>query len=159
MNWAIFVTWLFPLHVNIQFMELLNYRKIFENETWMNRVHVRGGSSFFPRGGGGVWPNDDAEHRPLFFWLFWTPVSDVFLASTVLTAWWRFSMHRRCPSRVAAIRFFLLFWTPVSDVFLASTLTTWWRFSMHISHVHLAAQGGGGGLNPIVWGWAWDRVL
>ena len=75
----------------------------------------------------------------------------------LLTAWWRFSMHRRCPS---ASRFFLLFWTPVSDVFLASTITTWWRFSMHISHVHLAAQGGGGGgLNPIVWGWAWDRVL
>ena len=27
-------------------------------------------------------------------------------------------------------------------------LDTWWRFSMHISHVHLAAQGGGGGVKP-----------
>ena len=78
---------------------------------------VRGGSSFFPRG---VWPNDDAEHRPRagsgepIFLLFWTPISDVFLASTN-------AMETIVHEQRSGEPILLLFWTPVSDVFLAST--------------------------------------
>ena len=43
---------------------------------------TRGGSSFFPRGGGGF-VHEPRSGEPIFFLLlFWTPVSDVFLAST-----------------------------------------------------------------------------
>ena len=138
----------------------------------------RGGSSFFPRGGFdpsstsrvaasrflfiflraakrradffGYFKSREAASR-FFFWLFYEPIF-----------FWQFYKPRSGePIFLAILRaakrradFFWLFWTPVSDVFLASTN------AMETMITSLAAQGGGGGgLNPIVWGWAWDRVL
>ena len=91
---------------------------------------IRGGSSFFPRGG--FDPSSTsrfflailraAKRRANFFWLFYEPI---FLA--ILRA-----AKRRA-------NFFWLFCTPVSDVFLASTN------AMETMITSLAAQGGGGG--------------
>ena len=52
--------------------------------------------------------------EPIFL-LFWTPVSDVFLASTNAM---ETIVHE---PRSGEPIFLVLFWTPVSDVFLAST--------------------------------------
>ena len=53
-----------------------------------------------------------AQRRAEFFLLFWTPVSDVFLASMHIS-------HIHEPRSGEPI-FFCVFWTPVSDVFLAT---------------------------------------
>ena len=106
---------------------------------------------------GGVWPivHEPRSGEPILFWLFYEPRSGEPIFFGYFT------------SREAASRFFWLFYeprsgepiflailNPVSDVFLASTN------AMETMITSLAAQGGGGGgLNPIVWGWAWDRVL
>ena len=51
--------------------------------------------------------------EPIFL-LFWTPISDVFLASTN-------AMETIVHEPRSGEPIFLLFWTPISDVFLAST--------------------------------------
>ena len=56
----------------------------------------------------------------------------------LLTAWWRFSMHRRCPSRVAASRFFWAIlnprkWFPVRGNPARFCVGTTLFFHVHIS--------------------------
>ena len=132
---------------------------------------VRGGSSFFPRGGFDPSSTSRVAASRFFLWLFYEPRSgEPIFFGTILRAakrradffwlfdeprsgepifFWLFYEHAK-----RRADFFGLFWTPVSDVFLASTN------AMETMITSLAAQGGGGGgLNPIVWGWAWDRVL
>ena len=117
----------------------------------------RGGSSFFPRGGGLDPSSTSRVAASRFFWgLFYEPRSgepiflaillaakrraDFFLA--ILRAAKRradfFWLFYEPPKRRAD--FFWLFWTPVSDVFLASTN------AMETIITSLAAQGGGGGV-------------
>ena len=93
-----------------------------------------------------------AKRRADFFLLFYEPRSGepIFFTSREAASDILRAAKRRADFCV------WLFWTPVSDVFLASTN------AMETMITSLAAQGGGGGgagLNPIVWGWAWDRVL
>ena len=100
-------------------------------------VLYRGGSSFFPRGGGGgVWPNDDvrAAASRFFLGLFWTPVSDVFLASTKGGGVKPYC--RRLSLRQSAI-----------GTYCVGLDILWWRFSMHIKFLIFTWQpkGGGGG--------------
>ena len=83
------------------------------------RAGHRGGSSFFPRGGGLTQRRCGASSTSRvaasrFFLLFWTPISDVFLASTN-------AMETIVHEPRSGEPIFLLLWTPVSDVFLAST--------------------------------------
>ena len=92
----------FPYNYHLWYDNDAKYKRQYTDKTLTLRkciCNTGADLAFFQGGGGGggVWPNDE----PIFWGLFWTPVSDVFLASTK----------------------------------------------------------GGGGLNPIVWGWAWDRVL
>ena len=74
----------------------------------------------FFQGGGGFDPTtmrsivlEPRSGEPIFL-LFWTPISDVFLASTN-------AMETIVHEPRSGEPIFLLFWTPVSDVFLAST--------------------------------------
>ena len=94
----------------------------------------RGGSSFFPRGGG-------LTHR---FWLFYEPRSGEPIFLAILRAAKRRADFFWAILRAAKRRadFFGLFWTSVSDVFLASTN------AMETMITSLAAQGGGGGVKP-----------
>ena len=75
--------------------------------------------AFFQGGGGltqrrcGASSHEPRSGEPIFL-LFWTPISDVFLASTN-------AMETIVHEPRSGEPIFLLFWTPVSDVFLAST--------------------------------------
>ena len=140
--------------------EVMNFLTLYLIRIW---IKIRGGSSFFPRGGGLTQrrcraSSTSREAASRFFLLFWTPVSDVFLASTNGMMAFFYAQAMSEPRSGEPI-FLVLFWTPVSDVFLASTNHMMAFFYAHITCSLGSPRGGGGGLNPIVWGWAWDRVL
>ena len=133
---------------------------------------ARGGSSFFPRGG--VWPSSTsrvaasrfflwlfyerrsgepiflailraAKRRADFLGLFWTPVSDVFLASTNAMETMITSLAAqgggggvkpyclRLSLRQSAI-----------GTYCVGLDILWWRFSMHIKFLLGSPRGGGG---------------
>ena len=135
---------------------------------WVPHLFLRGGSSFFPRGG--VWAivHEPRSGEPIFFgyftsreaasrffWLFYEPRSGEPIFFGYLTSreaasrfFWLFYEPRSgepiflglfYEPRSGEPIFLGLFWTPVSDVFLASTN------AMETMITSLAAQGGGGG--------------
>ena len=107
---------------------------------------TRGGSSFFPKGGGfdpttmRSIVHEPRSGEPIFFVLFW----NVFLASTNgMMAF--FYAHAMSEPRSGEPIFLGLFWTPVSDVFLASTNHMMAFFYAHITCSLGSPKGGGGG--------------
>ena len=111
---------------------------------------VRGGSSFFPRGGGGFDPttmrsivHEPRSGKPIFL-LFWTPVSDVFLASTN-------GMMAFFYAEAMRADFFFAILNPRKWCFPGIYTNHMMAFFYaHITCSLGSPRGGGGGLNPIV---------
>ena len=108
--------WQLSRSTNIQLLVFQFFFPIYQRqwrhikqEQFFNSI-CRGGSSFFPRGGGGGLTQRRCGTD--FFLAIFNPRKWCFPGIYSITAWWRFSMHRRCPSRVAASRFFFVILNP-----------------------------------------------
>ena len=101
-------------------------------------LSCRGRSSFFPRGGGfdpttmRSIVHEPRSGEPIFCVLFWTPVSDVFLASTKGGGGFK-PYCLRLSLRQSAI-----------GTYCVGLDILWWRFSMHIKFLIFTWQPKGG---------------
>ena len=136
-------------HAFMQIGWMENYFRNLTAKVWAKFDNPRGGSSFFPRGGGltqrrcGASSTSRVAASRFFLLLFWTPVSDVFLASTNGMMAFFYAQAMSEPRSGEPI-FLGLFWTPVSDVFLASTNHMMAFFYAHITCSLGSPRGGGG---------------